>query len=94
MTEADESWVIRDRCRGSYLPVDVRFAPKATEVSCRREITRWANRRIAALFDHLVGEHEQVMRNGEAECIGGLEVDNEIEFGRLLDRDIARLCPA
>jgi hypothetical protein len=46
------------------------------------------------LFDHLVGEHEQVVRNSEAERIGGLEVDNEIEFGRLLDRDIARLCPA
>jgi hypothetical protein len=46
------------------------------------------------LFDHLVGEYEQVMRNSEAECMGGLEVDNEIEFGRLLDRDIGRLGPA
>ena len=48
---------------------------------------------IRPLFDHLVGEHQQVMRDGEAECIGGLEVDNEVEFGRLLNRDIARLCP-
>ena len=33
-------WVIRDRCRGSFLPVDVRFAPKATEVLRCREMTR------------------------------------------------------
>ena len=34
------------------------------------------------------------MRHGEAERLGSLEIDDEIEFGRLLDRDIARLCPA
>jgi NAD(P)H-binding len=36
--------VIRDRCAGSYLPVDVRFAPKSTEVLRCRESTLWANR--------------------------------------------------
>ncbi len=34
------------------------------------------------------------MRYGEAERLGGLEIDDEIEFGWLLDRQIARLCPA
>jgi hypothetical protein len=33
--------VIRDRCRGSCLPVDVRSAPKGTEVLRCRKITRW-----------------------------------------------------
>jgi hypothetical protein len=28
--------------------------------------------RTRPLFDHLVGEHEQVRRNGEAERLGGL----------------------
>jgi hypothetical protein len=43
------SWVIRDRCRGSFLPVDVRFAPKATEVLRCREMTRRATKRHHAL---------------------------------------------
>jgi HdeA/HdeB family len=33
------------------------------------------------------------MRHGEAEGLGGLEIDDEIEFGGLFDRDIARLRP-
>ena len=31
--------VIRGRCCGSYLPVDVRFASKAAEVLCCREMS-------------------------------------------------------
>ena len=34
------------------------------------------------------------MRNRKAKCIGGLEVDDEIEFGGLLDRHVTRLRPA
>jgi hypothetical protein len=35
-------------------------------------------------FDHLVGAREQRRRNVKAKGLGGREVDNEIEFGRLL----------
>src|SRR6516165_11554447 len=44
-------------------------------------------------FDHLVGEREQLVRNLEAERLGGRDVDDEIELGRLLDRQVVRLCP-
>jgi hypothetical protein len=46
------------------------------------------------LFHDVVGEREEFIWNGEAERLGGLEVDDEIKFGRLLDRQLARLRPA
>jgi hypothetical protein len=35
------------------------------------------------LFNHLVGAAEQRQRDGQAEHLGGLEVDHELEFGGL-----------
>jgi hypothetical protein len=37
------------------------------------------------LLDHLIGGGQQRFRNGEAERLGGLEVDDEFEFGRELN---------
>jgi hypothetical protein len=33
------------------------------------------------LFDHLVGEREQLRRNVEAERLGGLKIDRQLELG-------------
>jgi hypothetical protein len=38
------------------------------------------------LFDNFVGADKDRLRNSEAESLGGLEVDDEFECGRLLDR--------
>src|SRR5262245_45944547 len=43
-------------------------------------------------FDYLVGAGEQCWWYGEAEHPGGLLVDDELELGRLHDRQIRRLC--
>ena len=48
-----------------------------------------ANKRHPApLFDHLIGCGEQFVWDGDSERLGGLEVDDEVGFGRLLDRQI------
>jgi|SRR5262252_4239496 len=59
----------------------VRFVPKAD--SCTA-----AN---SPLFNHLVGSHLHDERHGKTELLGGLEVNHELEFGGLYDRQIARL---
>src|SRR5262249_60291016 len=38
-----------------------------------------------------VGRAEQRRRHGEAERFGALEIDQQLEFGRLLDRKVAGL---
>jgi hypothetical protein len=38
------------------------------------------------LLYHLVGGHEQCVWYCEAECLRGLEIDHELEFGGLHDR--------
>ena len=48
------------------------------------------NSRVAS-FDHLVGGDEQRRRHGEAEHLGGLAIDDELELGRLHDRQVGGL---
>ena len=43
------------------------------------------------LFDHLVGAGEHGRRHIEVERLGGDQIDDEIEFGGLFDREVGRL---
>jgi hypothetical protein len=61
----------------------------------RRDGTIWprmthlGNHCAAAIFrsfDHLVGEREQRGRNGQPQGPGRLEIDHQLELGRLFDR--------
>src|SRR5262245_60463770 len=52
-------------------------------------VTDWlqrVKRQLLRSFDHFVGTAEQRERDGEAECLRGLEIDHEFEPGRLYDR--------
>jgi hypothetical protein len=41
------------------------------------------------LFDHLVGSEEQLRWDFGSECLGRLEVEDKIEFGRLHDWQVS-----
>jgi hypothetical protein len=45
----------------------------------------------AGLFDYLVGEQLHLAGNGQAERLGGLEVDDEFEIGGLHHRQVGGL---
>src|SRR6516165_7548990 len=47
--------------------------------------------RLAHSFDHLVGQREQRWRNFQPERPGSLEIDDELELGRLHHRQLAGL---
>src|SRR4029453_282157 len=47
----------------------------------------------APLFDDLIRPRQQRRRDGEAEGLGGLEVDDQLERCRLLNRKVRRLGP-
>ena len=42
-------------------------------------------------FDHLVGAGQERLRHGQAKRLRGLEVDHQLELGRLLHRQVGRL---
>ena len=41
-------------------------------------------------LNHLVGAQQERVRDRQAECPGGRQIDDEFESGRLFDRDVAR----
>src|SRR5215467_5083387 len=45
------------------------------------------------LLDHVVGADEDRLRDRQPERLGGLEIDHQLELGRLLDRQIGRFRP-
>ncbi len=72
---------------------DLRFLrqpDRSIRLSCRRR--SWSAslefdpQQTSPLFDHFVGADQQRIRHGQAECLGGLHVDDQIKPSSLLDR--------
>ena len=78
-------------CRSSH----VRNAPLATVDPNKAACRNGPIGDIAVfLFDHLVSPREEGFGDRQPKCLRRLEIDDEVEFGRLLDRQIAGLRPA
>lgn len=59
-----------------------------SDAMCQQE-TR-APQQTMELFDHLIGSGKQCGWNAKPECFGSFQVDDELEFRWLLDRQISR----
>ena len=66
--------------------------PIATEFTRHDESSRSARSRLyamqqkAVLLDHLVGARDQRRWDRQSERLGGLEINDQLELGRLFDR--------
>src|SRR5262249_38081650 len=64
------------------------IAQAAKPTAARRSWPRWSS---TGLLDHLIRPQQQRLRDREAESLGRLGVDHQIELCRLLDREVRRL---
>jgi hypothetical protein len=68
--------------RGSQLTLRARFGRE--QMQQRRALR-------SELLDYFVGTSLQCQRHNQIECPGSLKVDHQLEFGRRLNRQIARI---
>jgi hypothetical protein len=45
---------------------------------------------LYSLFDHFVGATQHRKRHCQAQCLGGLEIDDQFDLSRSLNRQISR----
>src|SRR3984893_11921105 len=68
------------------------FAPQRNGAVCQKRPP--APQQSALLFDNLVSAQQERLGDRQAQRLGGCQVYDEVELGRLLDGDITRLRPA
>jgi hypothetical protein len=64
------------------------FIQFSIEAACRRASEHTPAAEDGVSFDDLVGACKNRLRDCQAERVGGVQIDDQLEFGRLLDRQI------
>src|SRR6266576_1873282 len=67
------------------------FAPESGHRALQSACLFRANYGSRRLFDHLIGAAEQHRWHFEAKRFGGLEVDDQLEFGLLVNGEFSRI---
>src|SRR5215831_6028894 len=82
---------------GLAIAADVRFTPESGQIAdisgcplCAKSGLMHCSK-IDASLDHLVGTSEQRKRESKSERLGGLEVEDQLDFHCLLHRQFGRL---
>src|SRR5215472_12373857 len=71
------------------------YPQKRTLAECSTMSAKCQKRTFAlASLNHFVGGRNERRRNGQAERFRGLDVDDKVELGRVLDRDVGGLRPS
>src|ERR1700682_2782150 len=83
-----DSTRLGSRATQSRLPL---FPPQQTFLSPAVKFEKCQERMRRVSFDYLVGTQQQCDRNIVADRMCSLEIDDELEIGRLLDRNVGRL---
>ena len=76
---------------GFQLPQKIDGGAAAHDPSATSAVQRSTRETMPGLLDHFVGAHEKRFRDRESERLRGGEVDDQIEPGWLLNRDVGRL---
>jgi hypothetical protein len=77
-------WIFR---RGSGQVLDFRLSAKNFEKNRFIVLYSWfSSQKSKMLFDHSIRPRQNIRRNRQTDLLGGLEIDDKIEFLRLLDR--------
>jgi len=77
--------------RNMLVTGSVRYLSRTDQQRPRSDPKAVVSTRCYRLLNHLVGAHQHRSRHSEAQRLGGLEVDDQLEGRGLLDRQIGGL---